>query len=102
MDELVENLGGSDVAGGKLKEAGTKHWIYPNTDADNSSGFTALPGGTRGTAGFHGLGEYGSWWAGDIYDMSDAWGMHLHYNQAACYVDEYNLKTGRSVRCVKD
>lgn len=68
MSELVSYLGGTEVAGGKLKEAGTKHWIYPNTGADNSSGFTALPGGSRGTTNFHSLGEYGSWWADDQYD----------------------------------
>lgn len=30
-----------------LKEIGTSHWIEPNSNATNTSGFTALPGGTR-------------------------------------------------------
>lgn len=44
-DELVVYLGGEDVAGGKMKETGLKHWEYPNTGATNESGFTAIGAG---------------------------------------------------------
>jgi uncharacterized protein (TIGR02145 family)/uncharacterized repeat protein (TIGR02543 family) len=46
-DVLVGYLGGTSVAGAKLKEVGTSHWTPPNLGADNTSGFTAIPGGIR-------------------------------------------------------
>jgi uncharacterized protein (TIGR02145 family) len=58
---LVDYFGGSNIAGSKIKEAGTNNWVFSNNDATNSSGFTALPGGMRGTLDgtFSGQGNYG-------------------------------------------
>jgi uncharacterized protein (TIGR02145 family) len=60
--ELTDFLGGSSVAGGKMKEAGYAHWNTPNTGATNSSGFNGLPGGIRNSGGFLDDGNYGFWW----------------------------------------
>jgi hypothetical protein len=46
----------------KMKETGTSHWVESEPTVDNSSGFTALPNGYRGTYGPDvTLGSYGYW-----------------------------------------
>ena len=49
--QLTNYLGGSDVAGGKMKEAGLEHWNSPNAGATNESGFSGFPGGFRNISG---------------------------------------------------
>jgi len=51
--KLTNYLGGEEIAGGKLKA--TTGWNSPNSGADNSSGFSGLPGGSRDTFGFFNL-----------------------------------------------
>lgn len=51
FETLAATLGGASVAGGKMKVAGTSYFASPNTGADNSSGFSALPSGLRNEAG---------------------------------------------------
>ncbi len=100
---LVNYLGGSIVAGGKLKEAGTAHWNSPNSGANNSSGFTALPGGFRVQNGtFYGPGNEAYLWSATEADALNAKDFYLHYNGADAGHGNTDKENGLSVRCVKD
>jgi uncharacterized protein (TIGR02145 family)/uncharacterized repeat protein (TIGR02543 family) len=102
---LTIYLGGASVAGGKMKEAGTDNWETPNEGATNSSGFSALPGGSRMEDGvFWGMRNGGYWWefptdasASDFYSM-----MYLNSGSAGTSGDSFSKKYGLSVRLVKD
>ena len=100
---LVNYLGGSSVAGGLLKEAGTNNWDSPNTGATNNSGFTALPGGGRGEDGDFGFVRiYGNWWENVEDNINNAWYRGMHYNSSSVGRASYDKKAGFSVRCIKD
>lgn len=100
---LVDYLGGSSVAGGKMKTTGTTHWYSPNKGATNSSGFSGLPGGYRyGSGNFSYLGGNGYWWSSTQNTSPYAWYHYLHYNNADIYRYNTNKELGFSVRCVRD
>jgi len=100
--QLTDYLGGLSIAGGKIKEAGTTHWESPNTGATNEAGFTALPGGFRGSSGtFADIGRYGYWWSATEYNANFAWLRYLYFN-INVYDANYTKELGLSVRCLKD
>ncbi|MCX6278584.1 MAG: hypothetical protein NT004_10850, partial [Bacteroidetes bacterium] len=99
---LINFLGGISVAGGKMKESGAEHWLSPNTDASNRSGFTGLPGSERSTGGtFPALGLAANIWTSSIYS-SGFGALQLHYNSAAGDLIYANSDMGFSARCIKD
>jgi len=95
----------STVAGGKLKEAGTTHWLNSNNGATNESGFTALPGGFRYNNGsFYNLGVYGIWWSSTecLTNDGNAVSRALSNTDSSVGRDENCCKAdGYSVRCLK-
>jgi uncharacterized protein (TIGR02145 family) len=114
---LETYLGGSVVAGGKLKETDTTHWKSPNIGATNSSGFTALPGGTRiglfdvpGSAEdiFGGLGHGGFYWSSHpifLYDPEIFVGRLLLNSSSeiiSFFMSDFPDQIAFSVRCIKD
>jgi len=95
-------LRGTDE-GGKLKEAGTTHWIAPNTGATNESGFTALPGGLRSYDGtFYSMGYLAYFWSSTEGSSNYAWSRYLSCYSSQVYRYDYSKPYGFSVRCVRD
>lgn len=100
---LIEYLGGENSAGGKLKEEGSEHWVSPNSEANNSSGFTALPGGIRYVTGsYYNIGTGGYWWCSSDTDAVFGITYHLYYFFGNIYKYEQHKELGVSVRCIKD
>ena len=101
---LTDFIGG-EYGGGKLKEAGTTHWIDPNVSATNEYGFNALPAGDRyPDTGFEfwGKGIYGAWWSSTEIYTERAYYREI-YNEGDRLYREYTRKSfGFSVRCLKD
>jgi uncharacterized protein (TIGR02145 family) len=101
---LIKYLDGNNKTGGKLKSA--TGWDSPNTGADNSSGFSGLPGGTRawGGGGYYDMGKTAYFWTtGEYVSFPDyAWYLKLFHDKAETFsTSEYKMQ-GMSVRCVKD
>ncbi len=101
-ETMISFLGGLDVAGGKMKA--TTGWSSPNVGADNSSGFSGLPGGYR----YQRNGVYdekdwwGYFWSSTEEDANSARLYGMYYNSASITLGYTNKKNGYSVRCVKD
>jgi uncharacterized protein (TIGR02145 family) len=101
--KILENYLGGYIEAGKMKEPGTSHWLSPNSEATNESGFTALPGGSCAINGtFSNIGANGYWWTSTEYYASMAWYRSLDYQYPSIYNSTDNKGNGFSVRCVKD
>jgi len=109
---LVDQLGGSSVAGGALKSSLNNPtlggWISPNLGASNFSGFSALPGGLRSFDGpFSEANKYGVWWTSGSTNSYTCFSMNFAFG-GVTKVDgnSTNRSTrranGYSVRCLRD
>jgi uncharacterized protein (TIGR02145 family) len=105
-DTLINYLGGRNVAAGNLKEAGTAHWLSPNAGADNSSGFTALPGSSRssggkgGEVGFTIPGYMGNWWTSTNSYPTTLWIKAMFSDQTEVASGNGTMRIGNSIRCI--
>ncbi len=100
---LSDFLGGTTIAGGKMKESGIVHWNSPNTDATNSSNFSGLPGGARGYDGpFYDIGNFGHWWSSTGNLSFNSWSRNLGHNYGELIVGNNYHENAISVRCLRD
>jgi uncharacterized protein (TIGR02145 family) len=99
---LTDYLGGVSVAGGKMKSTSSL-WNSPNTGADNTSGFTALPGGYRSNVGsFNNVRNNAFFWSA-TENGSNAWYRYLGFNNGLVNRNgNLSKSVGASVRCLRD
>ena len=105
---LVDYLGGLSVAGGKMKATGTISgmdglWLAPNVGATNSSGFSAVPPGSRDPNS--GLFIYVDnnvhfWACNTIPTASGPAEIHLWAGDESVQPDNSNINFGHTIRCI--
>ncbi len=100
--------GNSGFTGGMMKSKGTLQtgdglWMFPNTEASNGSGFSAVPNAKRSQAGdFTQLGFDAYWWSSSENNILNANGRAVFYGLGICVPVSLNKRSGLAVRCVKD
>ena len=82
-------------------------WKASTFPANNSSGFSIVPAGSRQDNGEYAtLGQYGNFWTSTVYDdrygLLYLWNHHVHYNTNAVGRIYTLANNGYSCRCVKD
>jgi uncharacterized protein (TIGR02145 family) len=108
-DTLVIALSGASVAGKKMKRNnigysfGYSTWDESTFNDGNSSGFSAVPAGSRVNSGFFfNRGGNAYFWEVEQHSSSNGWGRNLS-SYGSDLFRFYGKKTdGFSVRCLKD
>jgi uncharacterized protein (TIGR02145 family) len=101
------------ITGNKIAKslAVTSSWVTStnsgaignNLTDNNTSGFSALPGGYRYISGVFGnVGSDGLWWSSSEANISNTWGRGLNFDSASLNRYNYIKSQGLSVRCLRD
>lgn len=103
FETMINGIGGTDIAGGKLKDYEKQLWREVNVGATNEVGFNALPAGRRYDSGlFAGAGYYAQFFASTEYNSTEAYNMTIGYDYTNVFIYNYKKSYAISVRCVKD
>jgi uncharacterized protein (TIGR02145 family) len=100
---------GTDIAKSLSATTGWTTFTTPGTigndqTSNNSSGFSALPGGLRNLAGmFYSIGMVGCWWSSTPANATNSWIRILNFNFTEFgRVATFRKIQGSSIRCLKD
>ena len=101
---LIAFVGGSGVAGGKLKEAGYARWLFPNTGAVDTYGFSAVGGGRYNsiTKVYELIGYEGWLWTSDELPSGYANAVIMTNTNDNAYPIGQLMNNYISVRLIKD
>ncbi len=105
---LTDYLGGTNLAGGKMKSMRATpephpRWESPNTEATNESNWSAYPGGYRVSLGsFYDLGSHGYWWSSTENSSTTAWYRYMYHSSSSVFRYSYTKNGGLSIRCLRD
>jgi uncharacterized protein (TIGR02145 family) len=105
-EQLVEFLGGNELAGNRLKSKSE----WEEAGGTNKSRFAALPGCCRDQNGdFRGIEDdhnwwksWGYWWTSTENEEKSAWCRNMHSSGSLVYRESFYKGYGFSVRCIKD
>ena len=100
LEDFITSQGFSGTEGTALKS--TYGW-YDGGNGTDDFGFSALPGGYRGSGNgtFNGAGDDGNWWSSSP-DGVFAWSRDLYYSNPSIYRIHDYPEFGFSVRCLRD
>jgi uncharacterized protein (TIGR02145 family) len=102
---LISILGGYSLASNAMRTTGNAYWATPNSSATNSSGFSALGGGSRWWNGSYTTipnMDFGVFWSSAASGAEDARLLLLTNSTGQLSFTAYDKNIGASVRCVRD
>lgn len=98
--QLIEYLGGENIAGSKMKSRNV--WIE-NSKALDESKFSAYPSGVCNHDGtFDLINNLGFWWSSTEFNHENAWVIYLSSKSNNATMHYYPKSLGLSVRCIKN
>lgn len=102
-EDIVYHWGGQSEAGAKLKEKGTAHFRVTQSETDNASKLTLLPGGRYMGGRFDALSDFSIYWKqSETQANGGKEAARIYGNSKGVSKDNPKKEHGYSVRCVKD
>lgn len=96
------NIAKSMAATSNWKTSALRGNVGNDQPSNNSSGFTALPGGNGGDGKYQFIGSHGFWWSSTESYPFYAWNWSMYFDYSYISRDFYNESFGCSVRCIRD